>query len=33
MDACGYPYFFEIYEQNPCRVMQIYGVAVKLGLN
>ena len=33
MDAYGYPYFFEIYKQNPCRVMQFYGVAVTLDLN
>ena len=33
MDAYEYPYFFEIYEQNPSRVMQFYGVAVKLDSN
>ena len=33
MDAYGYPHFFEIYKQNPYRVMQFYGVAVKLDLN
>ena len=33
MVTYGYPYFFEIYKQNPCRVTQFYGVAVKLDLN
>ena len=27
------PLLFEIYEQNPYRVVQFYGVAVKLDLN
>ena len=33
MDAYGYLYFFEIYEQNPNRVLQFYDNAVKLDLN